>query len=101
MIKPPQNTWKLEMIQKNNQLMSKPKKISSKTHYPKNSDFSENPKNTEFQNFDPKKISQAYVYIEYQSTPAPPPPPPWESYEEFLAQVHLVHSGCFADRAYK
>ena len=83
MIKPPQNTWKLEMTQKNNQLMSRPQKISIKNSLPpppqkkkinkKNSDFFlKTPRNTDLKNFDLKKISQAYVYINYQSTPPPP-----------------------------
>ena len=50
--------------------MSRFQKISLKNSLPKKIViFLKTPKNTEFQNFDPKKISQAYVYIKYQSTP--------------------------------
>ena len=56
-----------------------PKKISTKSSYPKKIFiFLKTPKNIEIQNFEPKKMDRAYVYVKrkYQSTPTPPHPPP-------------------------
>ena len=71
------------MIPKNRSVLRWPPKLSTKTSYPKNINFSEPPpppppqnkKNTEIQDFDPPpQMDQAYVYIwKYQSTPSPPP----------------------------
>ena len=50
-----------------------PKKISTKSSYPKNIHFSENPlKNIEIQNFEPQKKPLAYVCKKInRSTPTP------------------------------
>ena len=58
------------------QKKKKKKKISSKSSYPKNIHFSENPQNIEIQNFEPQKMTQAYVCVKISEYPPPPPPPP-------------------------
>ena len=40
----------------------------------KNIHFSENPKNIEIQNFEPKKMGRAYICVKISEYPTPPPP---------------------------
>ena len=51
-----------------------PRKISTKSSYPKNINCSENPKKTELQYFE-KKIIRAYVCMKISEYHPPPPPP--------------------------
>ena len=56
---------------------------------PKNIRFSENPKNIEIQNFEPK--TELTNVWKYQCTP--PPPPPLGFWEPFLKYKNVVFSG--------
>ena len=51
------------------------KKYPQNLHTQKNIYFSENPKNIETQNFDPKKMVRAYVCMKISEYPPSPPPP--------------------------
>ena len=59
------------------QFCNEPKKISTKSSYPKKIFiFLKTPKNIEIQNFEPKKMGGAYVCVKISEYPPPPPPPP-------------------------
>ena len=56
------------------QFCDDPKKISTKSLYPKKIFiFLKTPKNIEIQNFEPKKIARAYVCEKISEYPPPPP----------------------------
>ena len=55
-----------------------PQNITTKSSYPKNVIFSENPKSIEIQNFEPPKMTQAYVCMKISEYP------PWG-----FGQTHL------------
>ena len=48
--------------------------MTQKNSYPEEYYFYENPKNIEIQNFEPQKLTHAYVCI----SELPLPPPPWD-----------------------
>ena len=52
-----------------------PKKYPQNLHTPKNIHFSEAPKTTEIQNFEPQKLARAYLCMKIPEPPPPPPPP--------------------------
>ena len=55
------------------QFCDDPKKISTKSsHPPQKINFSENPKNIEIQNFEPKKMGRAYVCVKISEYPPGP-----------------------------
>ena len=55
-----------------------PKKYPQNLHTPKNIHFSEAPKTTEIQNFEPQKLARAYLCMKIPEPPPPPPPTfPW------------------------
>ena len=51
-----------------------PKKYPQNLHTPRNIHFSENPQNIEIQNFEPPKMTRAYVCMKISEYP---PPLPW------------------------
>ena len=54
-----------------------PKKYPQNLHTPQNIFiFLKNLKNIEIQNFEPKKMTRAYVCMKISVYPLPPPPPP-------------------------
>ena len=66
----------IEMTLKLAQFCDDPKKISTKSSYPKKIFiFLKTPKNIEIQNFEPQKIARAYVCVKISEHPPPPPPP--------------------------
>ena len=65
----------IEMTLKLAQYCDDPKKISTKSPYPKKIIvFLKTPKNIEIQNFEPQKIAPAYVCVKISEYPPPPPP---------------------------
>ena len=66
-----------------------PKKYPQNLHTPKIFIFLKTPKNIEIQNFEPQKMTRAYVCMKISEYPPPPPwvpcPPLW---------IHTCHEGC-------
>ena len=68
------------------QFCDDPKKISTKSSYPKKIFiFLKTQKNIEIQNFEPKKMGRAYVCVKISEYPTPPPP--WE--HDLHLQSHI------------
>ena len=65
------------------QFCDDPKKYPQNLHTPKNIHFSENPKNIEIQNFEPKQMGRAYVCVKISEYP------PWGLTACFLATGDL------------
>ena len=66
-------------------------KISTKSLYPKNIHFSENPKNIKIQNFEPPKIARAFVCVKISEYPPGLPPPSRSAHDAH--QPMYQHSG--------
>ena len=67
----------IEMTLKLAQFCDDPKKISTKSSYPKKIlIFLKTQKNIEIQNFEPKKMGRAYVCVKISEYPPHPPPTP-------------------------
>ena len=56
-----------------------PKKYT-KFYTPKNIHFLKTPKSIEIQNFEPQKMSRAYICMKLSEYP--PPPPPWTARQQ-------------------
>ena len=69
------------------QFCNDPQKYPQNLHTPKNNNFSQNPKNIEIQNFEPKHSPSLRMCEKIR---VPPPPPPWDMRMRRLVRVSLL-----------